>query len=195
MEPQVMKRARATRPLLIAGTAMLASLAGSVGARASDLITVPVESGAGSVPVASPASAGYDWSGFYAGVFGTAQRSGSGETQAGIGIAAGVNAQFDFFLVGGEVTLEGLTDENLDTTYGSIVGRAGVVLTDDVLLYAAAGYGHDLGGSSRGDLLLGGGVEFAVNDDVSVKAQYLHGFDTNTDADSNQISIGANFHF
>jgi outer membrane immunogenic protein len=188
-------RIRVRHPNLIAALSLLAMLAGGAGARASDLITVPVDSGAGAIPVATGAS-GFDWNGFYAGVFGTAQRgSDSADTQLGAGLAAGVNAQFDFFLVGGEVTLEGLTDQQVDTAYGSVVGRAGLVLTDDVLLYAAAGYGHDLGGSSRGDLLLGAGVEFAVTDDVSVNAQYLHGFDTATEDQSDQLSIGANFHF
>jgi outer membrane immunogenic protein len=183
-------------PLSIVAMSTLAFLSSAAFAHASDLITVPVDSGAGSVPVSEGTKTAFDWNGFYAGVFGDVRRtSSSSDTQLGAGIAAGVNAQFDFFLVGGEVTLEGLTDQTLDTTYGSVVGKAGVVLTDDVLLYAAAGYGHDLGGSARSDLLLGGGVEFAVTNDVSVKAQYLHGFDTVTDDQSDQVTIGANFHF
>lgn len=187
---------RVFRPLGIGILSALAITAGVTMAHASDLISVPVQSGAGAVPVAGAGTSGYDWNGFYAGFFGAVQHNSSDDsTQLGAGIAAGVNAQFDFILVGGEVTLEGLTDQQLDTAYGTVIGKAGVVLTDDVLLYAAAGYGRDLGGSARSDLLLGGGVEFAVTDDVSLKAQYLHGFDTNTDDQSDQVTIGANFHF
>jgi outer membrane immunogenic protein len=160
-------------------------------ALAADPITVSIDSTGRSVPLAEGAN---DWSGFYAGIFGTAQQSDANGTQAGLGLTAGVNAQIDFVLVGAEVNLQGLTGDTVDTTYGQVVGRGGVVLNDDVLLYAAAGYGWDLAGGDS-DMLAGGGVEFAVTDELSLNAQYLRGFDQVGDNAKDQVMLGARFHF
>jgi outer membrane immunogenic protein len=165
-------------------------------ALAADAITVPLDSAGKSVPLTSvPLTEGRtDWNGFYAGVYGTVQQTDDNGAQAGLGLAAGVNAQIDFVLVGAEVSLQGLTGDTVDTAYGEVLGRTGLVLNDDVLLYAAAGYGWDLAGG-QGDLLAGAGVEFAVNDQFSLNAQYLRGFDQAGDGTSDQISLGARFHF
>ena len=146
------------------------------------------------VPIAE-GDTGFDWSGFYAGVYGVVQTSPAWDTQYGLGVDIGANAQFDFFLVGAEVAIHGLTGGAIDTAYGQVIGKAGVVLTDDVLLYAAAGYGNDLGAPAEDDALLGGGVELAVSDDVSLRAQYLHGFALSGGNDKDQVTLGANFHF
>jgi len=162
------------------------------GTAAADLITVPT-----STPVEVPVhdQAGFDWSGFYAGVYGSVRSSRVAETQHGLGVQAGVNAQFDFYLLGAEVAVEGLNGDVGNTSYGQILGRAGLVVTDDVLVYAAGGYGIDLGAPEEEDALLGGGVEMAVTDSLSVRAQYLHGFPTQGDNPKNQFTLGANFHF
>ena len=177
---------------------VLASLMVATGggaAMAADLITMPISSGAAELPV-HEADNGFDWNGFYAGVYGVGQVGSASGTQFGLGVNAGVNAQLDFFLIGGEVALHGLTSGGtLDTAYGQIVGRAGVVITNDVLLYAAAGYGIDLGTFAEADFLLGGGLEVAVTDDVSVRAQYLHGFTITGGNTKDQVTLGAHFHF
>jgi outer membrane immunogenic protein len=165
---------------------------GISGAHAADLITMPVSSSPVEIPVADT---GYDWNGFYAGVYGVVQNSPAWGTQYGLGINAGVNAQFDFFLVGAEVALQGLTGGAIDTTYGQVLGKAGVVITDEVMLYAAAGYGIDLGAPAEDDFLLGGGVEMAVADNISVRAQYLHGFPITGGNPKDQFTVGAHFHF
>ena len=162
-------------------------------AQASDLITVPTSTQA-ELPIHEQAV--FDWSGFYAGVYAGIQDSPGNGMQYGAGINAGVNAQFDFYLLGAEVAVEGLTDEGAgETVYGQILGRAGLVVADDVLIYAAGGYGMDLGPPSEEDILAGGGVELAVTDSVSVRAQYLHGFPATGDEPKNQFTFGANFHF
>lgn len=161
------------------------------GAQAADLITVPIAQN----PVPIYDNPGFDWNGFYAGIYGVGQMSPAWGTQYGLGINVGVNAQFDFFLVGAEVALHGLTGGVISTTYGQVLGKAGVVITDDVLLYAAAGYGLDLGAPVEDDFLLGGGAELAVNEDFSVRAQYLHGFALTGGNPKEQVTIGANFHF
>lgn len=180
---------RMSRHLLLA-VGMLVGAAG--GAAASDLITVPVESADGAVPVADTR---FDWSGFYAGVYGVVQSSELRGTEVGAGVEAGVNAQFDFFLVGGEVALQGLTSDTLDTAYGKITGRGGVLITPDLLAYASAGYGLELTGTGESDLLAGGGVEFAVNDDISLNAEYTRSFSVEGDNSKDQFTLGARFHF
>lgn len=160
---------------------------------AADLITVPT-----STPVEVPVyeEPGFDWNGFYAGVYGGAQNGSVSGTQYGLGVQAGVNAQFDFYLLGAEVSVHGLTGGNVgNTTYGQILGRAGLVVTDNVLVYAAGGYGIDLGTPEEDDALLGGGVELAVTDNISVEAQYLHGVPINGGNAKDQVTVGANFHF
>jgi outer membrane immunogenic protein len=180
--------------LRTSAVAALMTIALVAGAGAADAIALPV----GSSPVEMPVydDAGFDWNGFYAGVYGVGQWGGLSGGQYGLGIDAGVNAQFDFFLIGGEVALHGLFGgATIDTAYGQVLGKAGVVITDDVLLYAAAGYGIDLGLPAEDDLLLGGGVEFAVSENVSVRAQYLHGFPISGGNPKDQVTVGANFHF
>lgn len=161
-------------------------------ATSADLITVPT-----STPVEMPVyeEPGFDWSGFYAGVYGVGQNGSVSDTQFGIGVQAGVNAQFDFYLLGAEVAVHGLTGDVGNTTYGQILGRAGLVVSDDVLVYAAGGYGIDLGAPEEDDVLMGGGVELALTENVSVEAQYLHGFPLDGGNEKNQFTVGANFHF
>jgi len=158
---------------------------------AAEAISLPIDSTGRSLPLAEPAT---DWSGFYAGVYGVAGRSEDDGTRVGLGLTAGVNAQIDFVLVGAEVSLQGLTGDTLDTAYGEVVGRTGLILNDDILLYAAAGYGWDLAGG-QSDILAGAGVEFAVNNQLSLNAQYLRGFDQVGDNPKDQLTLGARFHF
>jgi outer membrane immunogenic protein len=175
----------------IAGAGIALSLI-SGAAVAADAIAVPVATEA-EVPLYDDAA--FDWTGFYAGVYGVGQLSPVGGTQFGLGLNLGVNAQFDYFLVGGEVALHGLTGGTMDTVYGQVIGRAGVVITDEVLLYAAAGYGNDFGAPVEDDFLLGGGAELALTDNVSVRAQYLHGFAISGGNPKDQVTLGAQFHF
>jgi outer membrane immunogenic protein len=175
----------------IAGAGIALSLM-SGAAVAADAIAVPVATEA-EVPLYDDAA--FDWSGFYAGVYGVGQLSPAGGTQFGLGLNLGINAQFDYFLVGGEVALHGLTGGTMDTVYGQVIGRAGVVITEEVLLYAAAGYGNDFGAPVEDDFLLGGGAELALTDNVSVRAQYLHGFAISGGNPKDQVTLGAQFHF
>jgi outer membrane immunogenic protein len=70
------------------------------------------------------------------------------------------------------------------------------VVADDAVIYAASGYGLDLDAPDEGqDLLLGGGVELAVTPQITVEAQYLHGFPLDGVEPTDQLTFGANFHF
>lgn len=166
--------------------------AGLAPAFAADPITVPTST-PGILPVHD---AGFDWSGFYAGIYGATDFDAQGDAQYGVGLKLGANAQFNFYLIGGEVSVEGLTGGDAGSaTHGQILGRAGLVVSDDLAIYAAGGYGIDLGTPASGEGLLGGGMELALNPNVSVEVRYLHGFPASGDAGDNQFTLGANFHF
>lgn len=160
-------------------------------AQAVDLLTVPT-SGNGAIPVAD---SGFDWNRFYAGVYGAGRTAAAGGAQLGLGADFGVNARFEFVLVGAEVAVEGLGGAAGTTAYLQGIGKAGLALTDSAVLYGAGGAGLSLAGPSESDGLLGGGVELALTDDVTVDARYLHGFSITGANPKDQITIGANFHF
>jgi outer membrane immunogenic protein len=162
----------------------------TVPVEAADLISYPTTAAA-QVPVVGDSA---DWNGFYAGVFGTVRQGASGD-QFGLGVDFGVSTTVNFVLAGAEVAVEGLGSAENGATYVQGVGRAGVLLTDTALVYGAAGYGDALGASGAGEALLGGGVELGLTRQVSVRAQYLRGVPINGSAGSNQITLGAQFHF
>jgi len=174
-----------------ASAAVLAFL--TSGALAADAIALPVSTGNATVPLYDTQS--FDWSGFYAGIYGAGQISPVGGLQYGLGVNLGVNAQIEYVLVGAEVSVHGLAGGPVATAYGQLVGRAGVLVSDDMLVYAAAGYGTSLAGPAESDLLLGGGLEYAVSEDVSLRAQYLHGFPITGGNPKDEVTLGAHFHF
>ncbi len=177
--------------VIIAATTVLAG-AMVLPATAADLLTVPVSDGEMAVPVADGEFA---WTGFYAGLYAVSQSGSLSGGQLGLGLDFGINAQMDFVLVGGEVAVMGLDGAAGATTYVQALARGGLLASDDVLLYATAGYGADLGAAAETDLLLGAGVELAVGGDVSVRAQYLHGFPVTGANTKDQVTLGANVHF
>jgi outer membrane immunogenic protein len=163
----------------------------SPAAQAVDLLTVPT-SGNDSLPVAD---SGFDWNGFYAGIYGVGQASTVGGGQLGLGVDVGANARFEFVLVGGDVAIQGLGGGAGTSVYLQGVGKAGIALTDNVIAYGAGGLGTALSGAPESDLLAGGGVDLALADNLSVGARYLHGFPVTGANPKNQFTIGANFHF
>ena len=174
---------------------ILVAIVPACGAQAADPIAVPLSGAGDTLPIhdlAAPA----DWSGFYAGVYGVAQTSSEDDAQLGLGVMAGVNAQFDMVLVGAEVAVEGLSDgEDGGDASAQLLGRAGLLVADDVAVYAAAGYGFDLDGSGQQEVLAGGGVELALSEGMSLRGQYLHSFPTQGDDSKDQFTLGAVFHF
>lgn len=163
-------------------------------ARAADPLIVPLSSDQ-ALPVTDTTDTEFDWNGFYAGVYGVAQSSPANGVQVGFGVDLGVNARFDFVLVGAEISVQGLTGDLGSTTYLQSLGRIGVAATDDVMIYAAGGLGVDLGPADETDALMGGGVELAVTEDLSVRGQYLRGIPLTGANAKDQVTVGANFHF
>lgn len=146
------------------------------------------------VPVAAPSA--FDWSGFYAGIFGAAESEPeSSQTAVGLGVQAGINAQFEFYLFGAEVAVQGLDGSIGSSADGQILGRAGLVVTDNVLVFAAGGYGLALSDPKDGAGLLGGGLEVGLTDAVSLEGRYLRTFPVDGSVPAQQLTLGANFHF
>lgn len=178
--------------------AALLSTSAFGGALAADAIGTPPPP-VPSVPIVD--DSGFDWNGFYAGISGGAQHNTDvDETNWTLGAQVGVNTTFDFFLVGAEVAVDAVFDDAETYAYGSALARGGVLITDELLAYGAVGYGSDFG-ADEGDgehILAGGGLEFAATENVSVRGQYLYGWDQTDNATSGDIhkfTIGANFHF
>lgn len=176
----------------LAPLAIIALAALSGASQASDAISYQTTANH-DIPIA-PTSQGYNWEGFYAGIFGVDQNTTNGN-QLGFGALVGANVTFDYFLLGGEVAVQGVTDGTTPTSYGQALGRVGVFATDNALVYASAGAGMNLGVTDEKDLLVGGGLEYAITDNVSLRAQYLHGFPMSGSDSKDQVTLGASYHF
>lgn len=138
------------------------------------------------------------------------------------GVQAGYNAQFDMFVLGveGDIQLSGASqtsNSNPDVAfsldyYGTVRARAGVAL-DRIMPYVTGGLAvaqgtHTVPGSSSSvvhtGFTVGGGVEVAVTDAVSVKTEYLYtdvnvgsyfGGAVPVDHRFHTVRAGVNFHF
>ncbi|MBJ7577770.1 porin family protein [Devosia sp. MC532] len=223
-------------------------------AAASTAVTPAVFAADLYTPVADPpvyTASGFDWTGIYAGAVGgyVWGRSTSTPTTGGatttidpsggqIGATAGVNGQFDQFVLGlegeilwsgasGSAQIAGAAATDIATVksdwQGAIKARAGVAF-DQVLIYAHGGFAFtdyyakaDLAGVFEGDYrtsrtgwTIGAGVEMAVTENVTVKAEYAYsdfGKWTGTVAGgaaagdyefthhTHAIKAGVNFHF
>ncbi|WP_051332192.1 outer membrane protein [Cucumibacter marinus] len=179
---------RLTKTALLAGFALVAS-AGA--ASAADLYSTPDPAPA---PVYNePVS---NWDGFYAGVLGTGIFT-SPDNLFGGGLVAGFNAELDYLVLGAEMNIQGLRDSGTNNweTQGQVLGRAGALVTDDVLVYGAGGYGVNLSGTSESFGLLGGGMEVKFSEDLSFRGQYLYGNELSGGQDQHQVTMGAIWHF
>jgi outer membrane immunogenic protein len=93
------------------------------------------------------------------------------------------------------VSFHALANDVVGTGYLQAVGRGGVLVTDNVLVFGATGFGTDVGPFEDNHLLAGGGIELGVTDNVSLRGQYLHGFPVTNDNPIEQVTFGAEFHF
>jgi outer membrane immunogenic protein len=183
------------------GVAAAALLAG--GAQAADLI-IPT------TPQPIYEAAGFDWEGLYIGARAGGQWTGSdaslyagtpvNTTSGVLGAAVGVNfIPMDPILLGAEVTGDWIW--NNTTSSGEFFAnlRAGAVVTDSVLIYAIGGVGtaHN-GGVNTGVYQLGGGVEMAVTDAITVRGEVVgQGDFGGGDAffEAAKATVGVYYHF
>lgn len=186
----------------VAAVALLSSAA-----NAADLI-IPT------TPAPIMESAGFSWDGLYVGAraggefigqnngFGIANRANN--TSYGvIGAVAGVNYTVSApFLVGAEVTGDYVWNNGLSSGEFFANLRAGAVVTDAVLVYAIGGVGIQTGNgnnNNNGLYQLGGGVEVAVTDAISIRGEVvgLGDFDGANDAffEAAKATVGVFYHF
>lgn len=188
---------------LTLGVAAAALLVG--GAQAADLI-IPT------TPQPIYEAAGFNWEGLYAGVRVGGQFVGTdgtnhynnypvSSTSGVLGAAVGVNfIPVDPFLIGAEVTGDYAWNNKFSTGEFFANLRAGAVVTDSVLVYAIGGLGvNNNSVSNVGVYQLGGGVELAVTDAITVRGEVVGqgDFDGQTDAffESAKATVGVFYHF
>jgi outer membrane immunogenic protein len=191
---------------LTLGVAAVALL--SSGAMAADLI-IPT------TPQPIYEAAGFSWDGLYAGV----EAGGvfnSDNVDGGIGaltldttsgvVGGVVGANFtvaDPIIVGIELQGDYVFGNDQDSALFLALGRVGAVVTDQVMVYAAGGFGvintSDTP-DSVGVYALGAGVEVAVTDNVSIRGEVLGLGDFNDGVndqffDSAKATVGVFYHF
>jgi outer membrane immunogenic protein len=144
---------------------------------------------------------GFDWSGAYFGVLGGGVFE-PGFSDGAVGAFLGYNfVPVDPILLGVDFTYTYDWRESYHSTKMLISGRVGAIVADSVLVYALAGAG--LWATSYPDqdnaYQLGGGIELAVTDSVSVRGEVvgIGSFeDTDTDFfDWTRASVGVAYHF
>lgn len=188
---------------LTLGVAAAALLAG--GAQAADLI-IPT------TPQPIYEAAGFDWEGLYIGARAGGQWTGADvslyattpvNTSSGVlGAAVGVNfIPMDPILLGAEVTGDWIWNNTATSSSEFFVNlRAGAVVTDSVLIYALGGVGTaNRAAVNTGVYQLGGGVEVAVTDAITVRGEVVGQGDFDGAADSffeaAKATVGVYYHF
>src|SRR5690606_10497429 len=108
----------------------------------------------------------------------------------------------DPILLGVEVTGDYLWNNTVNTSEFFANLRVGAVVTDSALVYAIGGVGiNNNGATSEGVYQLGGGVEFAVTDAVTVRGELVGQGDFSnagaTDAffETAKATVGVLYHF
>lgn len=159
---------------LLLSTAAVAAL--TTGALAADYSAPPAYTP--TTPYA-PASSAFSFEGFYVGILGGGLWDSTGGTYLtapdtgawNLGAAAGVNFYLTDSILGGFEVQGGANFGASGTTYDALaLGRLGFAPSNEVLVYGTGGVGS-VGGT--GVYALGGGVEVAAWDNVSVRGEAL----------------------
>lgn len=185
----------------VAAAALLSS-----GAMAADLF-IPT------TPAPIYEAAGFSWDGLYAGIeAGGLFNSDNSFTNLQTGVTQGViggivGANFivaDPILIGLELQGDYVFGSDADAGLFLALARVGAVVTDQVLIYAAGGVGVTTrSGTSDGVYALGGGVEFAVTENVSIRGEVLglgdfsstNAVGTDNFFESAKATVGVFYHF
>ena len=116
-----------------------------------------------------------------------------GSTSAGsVGVVAGSNFSLTNAFIGG-LEFQGDAIYNGGTTYDFLtLGRLGVVLTDNIMLYGDAGAGWVAG---NGSYALGGGAEFALTNAFSVRGEILGLANWGSGLNTAKATAGILYHF
>jgi len=166
---------------LFAGLAVAGLVA--TGAHAADLMNMQT--------AAAYNPAAFNFDGFYLGGQGGGELGG---ISAGtIGVVAGANfAVSDPVIAGAEFQADYYFNNSSTATYDFFaLGRLGVVVTPDFLLYAAAGPGW-VGGT--GSYTFGGGGEYALTDSLSLKGEAFGVGNWSAAPSATKLQAGLLFH-
>lgn len=172
----------------VAAVAMMSSVA-----QAADLI-IPT------TPAPIMESAGFSWDGLYIGARG-GYNGYNGSTYGVIGGVVGANfIVADPILLGAEVTADYIWNNTTSAGEYFFNLKAGAVVTDSVLIYALGGVGnYATAGTNAGVYQLGGGVELAVTDAITVRGELVGqgDFDGANDAffEGAKATVGVFYHF
>lgn len=134
-------------------------------------------------PPAPAAAMTSDWTGGYIGASGTYLRvEGTGESLAEANAVFGADFQTGMFLVGGRLEVGYAHDLTFPMNSWTVTlqGRAGFVVSDNVLLYGAVGAERYLSGLTHE--LVGLGAEFKTADNLALDLEYRHYVDTGSPA-------------
>jgi len=169
--------------------AAVAALAFAAPVAAADLRTAPV-------PSIESIIVDDSWTGAYAGLNGVVEVT-NGVTQYGPELVVGYNQAIDMFLIGAEVSVEGLNFNNSrfnEVTVG-VTGKAGVILTDEIGVYALAGLERELNvGVNSGRL--GAGVEAKITEEISIVGEYARSWTFDgAYTPSDQFTVGLRYSF
>lgn len=130
----------------------------------------------------------FTWDGAYIGAFIQGQ---SAPSAFGLGVDLGVNALMDNLVLGGEIEAVAATGPNFSA---QATAKIGGLINDSALLYAFSGLGSRT--PSSWYVPVGVGVEFAVADNVGIKAEAQYNVDLTTSAENSAaIKVGLNWHF
>lgn len=162
--------------LATAATAVLSSAA-----LAADLII--------DTPMAPVVDNSFTWDGVYFGAFVQGQTL---PNAFGLGLDLGVNALMDNMLVGAEIS--GAVAWPGTVWSGQFTGKVGGVISDAAVIYVYTGAGSKQFTSWY--VPLGVGAEFAVAENVSLKAEIQYNFDLTAPAQNSATAkVGVNWHF
>ncbi|WP_157970038.1 outer membrane protein [Pelagibacterium sediminicola] len=109
---------------------------------------------------------GFDWDGFYAGVYGGGVPTGSGSWSAGI--FSGVNIAVDSAVFGVEAQLGG--DFGTSTSMDALIMGKGGLSLGEALVYGTAGTGFVQGSFGYA---FGAGAEYAFTNSMSARGEAL----------------------
>jgi outer membrane immunogenic protein len=132
------------------------------------------------------------WNSGYVGTDGI-YKNQAGTEMYGVGVNAGVNSHQGIFLIGGEAAYEEY--QTFSKNYVQGLGKVGVVVSDKFAVYALAGLDSEITHWTDSHYLLGAGAEYNLLSNVSVRANYLHGYSLNNSVPEDKVSVGMHLAF
>jgi len=177
--------------MIRATLAITAALLSTAAASAADLI-IPT------TPEPIYEAGGFDWEGLYVG----ARAGGQWFTAATYGVVGGV-AGFNFMpadsiLLGAEVTGDYTWNDARQGGEFFVNIRGGFLPTEALLIYAIGGMGVYTSDFNAGLFQLGGGLEFALTDAVTIRGEITGQGDMVTTPrffDAAKATVGVAYHF